>query len=143
MSGCVRRAKRSHCSETRTLGTDAHTVRGELAVGDASPADLIRGQNVVGSGRKLVKRFWSGSTLRGSRGGHDHEPTDDHVRPASAALTPRLGAAKQSLANSHLVRDEKRRPISSARVRQETIGLFVADDLLRVGIEAQRPAQTV
>jgi hypothetical protein len=49
----------------------------------------------------------------------------------------------RSQADSNLVRDEKRRPIPSVPVRQETIGLFVADDLLRFGIEAQGPAQTV
>ena len=44
---------------------------------------------------------------------------------------------------SHLVGDDKWRPIPSLSVRQETIGLFVAHNLLRLGIEAQRPAQTI
>jgi len=46
-------------------------------------------------------------------------------------------------AYSHVVGDEERRSIPPVRVRQEKIGLFVADDLLGLGIEAQRPAQTV
>jgi hypothetical protein len=45
--------------------------------------------------------------------------------------------------DSHVVRDDKRRPIPSVGVRQETIGLFVADDPLGFWIESQGPAQTV
>jgi len=45
--------------------------------------------------------------------------------------------------DSDLGRDDKRRPIPSVPVRQEAIGLFVADDLLRFGIETQRPAEAV
>ena len=47
------------------------------------------------------------------------------------------------LANSNLIRDDKGGTIASARVKQETVGLFVADDLLSFGIEAQGPAQAV
>ena len=45
--------------------------------------------------------------------------------------------------NSHLVGDEKWWPVSPVGVRQQTIGLVVAYDLLCFRIETQRPAQTV
>jgi hypothetical protein len=38
--------------------------------------------------------------------------------------------------DSNFVWDEKRRPIPSVSVMEETIGLFVADDLLSFRIEA-------
>ncbi len=48
-----------------------------------------------------------------------------------------------ALTNSHLVGDEKWRPIASVAVRQQAIGLVVAYDLLGVRIEAQGPSETV
>jgi len=40
------------------------------------------------------------------------------------------------LRTSDLVRDDKRRPIPAVAASQETIGLFIADDLFGVGIHA-------
>ena len=62
-------------------------------------------------------------------------PAIDAADPCTAAREPK-NTTHVTNANSYLVRDDKRRAIPAIPARQETIGLFIADNLSCDGIHS-------
>src|SRR5262252_7984986 len=71
------------------------------------------------------------------------ETACSRIRVLTSAIVASSSIIESPLAHLHPIGNNKRRPVASVAVREEMIGFFVVDDLLRFGIHAQRPAETI